>query len=127
MRLVENLGQIPVIVVLPHVSGLLQGNPRTLTPVLQRGWVGIGREQRAEWRRPELLHDDLDGGQDSKLWNGSQSSSGVRSKNPGSGRAKSTTSRRPPPERSRSCWAPPRVEREGNGVTDSRGPKLAHA
>ena len=63
MGLVENLSQIPVIVVLAHVSGLLQGNPRALTPVLECGWVGIRREQRAEWRRSELLHDDFDGGQ----------------------------------------------------------------
>src|SRR5215471_917941 len=51
-----DLCQIPIPVVFPFVSHLVQRDPGIVTEVYERGWVRIGRKQRAVGRRPELGH-----------------------------------------------------------------------
>src|SRR6476660_761972 len=51
-----NLRQIPIPVVLPFVSHLVQRDPRIVSEVYERGWVRIGRKQRAVGRRPKPGH-----------------------------------------------------------------------
>ena len=56
----ENLREIPVIVVLAHVADLLERDPGLFAPILQRGRIGVRGQQRAEGRRAKLVQHIFD-------------------------------------------------------------------
>jgi hypothetical protein len=60
----EDLCQVPVIFVLPFVTGLLQSNPGVLAPINQRGRIGIRREQVAKGRSSITLECGIEGFQE---------------------------------------------------------------